>query len=513
MKKPGKRILLIVLVFLVLIAAFYTEEDWRGKHDWEKCQRQAEARGEVLDWNAYLPPSVPDNENFFKAPIFDSISEGHYDPKTFTWIRNTNVADPLYMNIISDDLSIKQARGGGYWAQGTTTDLTDSQRYYREVARETGEFPATPQPQTPAADVLLALSKYDSAIEELRAAAQRPYAQSPAGYSVTPVAVAQNSAYLIAFKRCVQVLQMRAIAELQNGESQKAAGDVQLMLRLNDSMRDVPTLIAQLVRVALVDETIQPIYEGLVNHQWSDAQLAGLEQGLGHLDFVKHLPRVITSEEAETLQEVDYWRDHRSAFAEIISYRYGQADYDTTQQELERSFMRFIGYIIPDGWFYQDEVAIVHSHEQWNAKCFDPAGLNLYPHAVDQFGKSRSWAPRNLITPDWSYIESALARRSAHAGVGIDLAETACALERYHLAHGNYPQSLDDLSPQFIASVPDDICGGKPLHYHRTTKGHFLLYSIGWNERDDGGVMGYGSGSNMPRFELGDWVWPNERSR
>jgi hypothetical protein len=34
------------------------------------------------------------------------------------------------------------------------------------------EFPVTPQPQSPAADVLLALSKYDPVIEELRRTAR-----------------------------------------------------------------------------------------------------------------------------------------------------------------------------------------------------------------------------------------------------------------------------------------------------------------------------------------------------
>jgi hypothetical protein len=27
-----------------------------------------EAKGEVLDWNAYIPPPVPDEQNIFKAP-------------------------------------------------------------------------------------------------------------------------------------------------------------------------------------------------------------------------------------------------------------------------------------------------------------------------------------------------------------------------------------------------------------------------------------------------------------
>ena len=39
---------------------------------------------------------------------------------------------------------------------------------------KTNEFPVAPQPQTPATDVLLALSKFNSAIEELRQSRPTP---------------------------------------------------------------------------------------------------------------------------------------------------------------------------------------------------------------------------------------------------------------------------------------------------------------------------------------------------
>src|SRR5258706_589349 len=59
-----------------------------------------------------------------------------------------------------------------------------------------------------------------------------------------------------------------------------------------------------------------------------------------------------------------------------------------------------------------------------------------------------------------------------------------CALERYHLAHGEYPETLDALTPQFIQAIPHDLIGGRPLKYRRE-KGEFVLYSVGWNKTDD----------------------------
>src|SRR5208337_3495444 len=63
-----RRSLIGLAIFATLVGIFYTEEDWRGKRAWENCKRELEAKGAVLDWNAYIPPPVPDDQNFFKAP-------------------------------------------------------------------------------------------------------------------------------------------------------------------------------------------------------------------------------------------------------------------------------------------------------------------------------------------------------------------------------------------------------------------------------------------------------------
>ena len=90
----------------------------------------------------------------------------------------------------------------------------------------------------------------------------------------------------------------------------------------------------------------------------------------------------------------------------------------------------------------------------------------------------------------------------------MDLARVAIALERYRLARGEYPESLDVLTPQFMKQIPHDIINGQPLHYRRTADGQFVLYSVGWNETDDGGVVVLNKGSSS-RVDInqGDWVW------
>jgi len=86
----------------------------------------------------------------------------------------------------------------------------------------------------------------------------------------------------------------------------------------------------------------------------------------------------------------------------------------------------------------------------------------------------------------------------------------AIALKRYSLKHGNFPPSLDSLVPEFIASVPVDYMDGKPMGYRLEADGTFRLYSVGEDEKDDGGNAAVTAGKTHLRdlWARKDFVWP-----
>ncbi len=511
-----RRILISLAILATLIAIFYTEEDWRGWHDWNQYKKKLGAQGVQLDFKAFIPKPVPADQNFFMAPIFAGLSKEYYlDEKLHIGRRNTNVVDRLRMSIYGSGSSI-EAPHIGYWVNGTTTDLEAWQQYYRALAAKTGEFQVPTQPGTPAADVLLALSKHNSTIEALRQASRRPYSRLPLDYENRPAAATEMFPYLVDLKSCTQVLQLRAIAELQEGESQKAADDAKLILRLSDSLRTPPFLISYLVHIATTSIALQSIYEGLAKHQWTDAQLMQLEQALAESDFLKDCRFSLRSDEAGSLSTIDYYRRHRLTFARLF-YAFGYFGLQPTRGTWDKvmSICKMIGiYLMPNGWFYQNEVALVQAH-RWDTKMVDTQHRLVSPEAIDKAGETDvAWRakPWNFLARESSLAISATAAKTARVQVDVDLALTACALERYRLAYGKYPRLLDALAPQFIKRVPHDIFGGKPLRYRRTADGIFVLYSIGWNEKDDGGVFAYppGETSGTPVFRglpHGDWVW------
>jgi hypothetical protein len=55
--------------------------------------------------------------------------------------------------------------------------------------------------------------------------------------------------------------------------------------------------------------------------------------------------------------------------------------------------------------------------------------------------------------------------------------------------------------PAFIDQLPHDLVNAKPLRYRTTPEGGYLLYSVGWNQTDEGGLR-------AKALDQGDWVWP-----
>ncbi len=83
-------------------------------------------------------------------------------------------------------------------------------------------------------------------------------------------------------------------------------------------------------------------------------------------------------------------------------------------------------------------------------------------------------------------------------------AQTVVALLRYQADHGQFPDSLDKLIPQYLKAVPQDSFGPGPLSYKRQGD-DFILYSWGLNFEDDAGQHAHWFD------ESGDYVfWPPE---
>ena len=524
-----RRTLFALACFATLIALFYAEENWRGKHDLEKFKREWQDNGGKFDYASVVPPPVPDDQNFALTPIVFS-SYGNLltrDGKMIPYKdRDTNLVDRLEINAYRenpDDGGITNIQTGD-WRKARLADLDKCQIYYRTPTQiklpngrtvMTNEFATTLEPQSPAKDVLLALSKYDPAIEELRQASQLPYSRFPLNYDTeSPGTVLLP--HFAALKRCTQVLQLRALAKLQNGESEKALDDVKLMVYLTDSIRTEPFLISHLVRIAILQYTLQPIYEGLAEHKWSDAQLVELDQSLAKIDFLTDYGVAMRGERACNIGVIEFLQHNRSLsklakFSDMV----GDGNTDSENGHSMASIAAVIYSLSPSGWFDQNKLRIAQFETEYYLPLTDVENRIVSPKSVQSANDAFDKEVRAARLSPYNWFEKkfmpALARaveKFAYAQSSVDLARVAIALERYRLAHGEYPESLDALTPQLIKKIPHDVINGQPLHYRRADDGQFVLYSVGWNEKDDGGVVVF-NGKRTDRVDIsqGDWVW------
>ena len=70
----------------------------------------------------------------------------------------------------------------------------------------------------------------------------------------------------------------------------------------------------------------------------------------------------------------------------------------------------------------------------------------------------------------------------------VDALIATIAIIRFKQSGGNYPESLDSLvSAGYLKDLPMDPWSDKPLVYKKGDDG-FMLYSVGDNFKDDGGI-------------------------
>jgi hypothetical protein len=273
---------------------------------------------------------------------------------------------------------------------------------------------------------------------------------------------------------------------------------------LADKVRTEPILISHLVRIAMVQLMLQPIWEGLAEHKWSDAQLAALDAELAKLDFPAAWRLSMRCELGAQADEAGYLRRNPERLEELQALPKlfgGESDV--------RLPGGLVAHLIPGGWFYQNQYRCARMMEDYCVPLADASRGTFAPDLARRGEAALAAETICLFNLYERLVLPALgkaATRFAYGQASVDLARTAMALERCRLSRGTFPDSLDTLAPQFIVKVPQDVIGGQPLKYRRTPEGAFVLYSVGWNEKDDGGVAGFDKDGAVD-MQSGDWIW------
>jgi len=488
-----RRFLVAAASVVTVIALIYVEENWRGKSAWEKFKREWEAKGERFDLASFVPKPMPPEQNFFATPFWASLDyERNPQTQEVKWKDTNGWQRTQQLDIYGPRQPQVTLPSLGTMHRRELTDLREWQKYYRANTN----FPSAPQPQEPAQDVLLALGKFDRVLAELSDASRRPYAHFPVHYGEGFDALLPH---LAALKGLSQALRLRSIAFLSANQPDEALNDIKLGLRLSQASQAEPLLISYLVQIAINQIMLNSVWEGLALHRWNEAQLAELQRALESMDLLADYLRAMRGERAFSNDLMDKLRRGRYPASAPAPDEAGPAD-----------ITRVTAWA-PSGFVYQNQLHINRLHQERTLRVIDASEHRAYPERAREMEdppELRKTTPYNILARLLFPALTKTAIKAATAQAMLDLATAACALERYRLANGQFPDTILALVPRFLARPRMDVIDGEPLRYQRTAGGQFILYSIGWNEKDDGGEVALTKGKPPgPDFTRGDWVW------
>ena len=340
----------------------------------------------------------------------------------------------------------------------------------------------------PAADYLAWSDAFQGDFDLIREALKRSYARMDGDYS-NPYGMPIPN--FVNVRAVVQMLAQRAQCELLLGRPERALSEMTMLNDMRRVMEAAPTrkpmtLVAAMINVAVVGIYSDTMADGVRLHIWQEPQLTALQAQLAAINLAPDVAEALREEILHSSFMVE-WVDSSKTNSFKLNW-------------------------VPRGWYFQNLV-VISALDHKAAGCWDATRDEFFPGKMGEFKQdldaiSDRFHPYSFFAAIDVLNYSKAMMTTARCQAKVREGQVACALERYRLKEGTYPESPNVLVPGFIEKPPHDIIGGQPLKYHRTAAGNFLLYSIGWNEADDGGMVAFDQFKEEDAG-AGDWVWRN----
>jgi hypothetical protein len=256
-----------------------------------------------------------------------------------------------------------------------------------------------------------------------------------------------------------------------------------------------PTLVAAMIDVSITGTYANAISDGIKERSWGAKELAALQAQLQQINLLPLVTKGFDFERMSLCAGLE-----TSSRGELVKAFYG----DTSKPKSTKRviFTRFV----PRGWLYRNMVTLSGLFPE-AVKTNDPSDQIVLTDQIDAASRrlaqmydqpSRDTILALTAVPNFDRAY----QRGAWVQTMANQTQIACALQRFHLEHSRFPRTLNDLVPDYLATIPHDLMGGGALHYFAPGDGTFYLYSVGWNGRDDNGLR-------VKVLTEGDWVWPD----
>lgn len=340
--------------------------------------------------------------------------------------------------------------------------------------------------------------------------------------------------HLAPLKRSAQKLSAATTADLHNGDMGSATTNLCTLLGVVQADRNDGVIISQLVRIAMTAIAASATWELLQSTNATDAQLAALQKSWEQQEFIAAAENSFLLERAMMTVTIEKMRASHAEFSRTFS---GPLSGGSSGGSLSWTFnvdklmkaakLTSAEAMWRTSWSYSEELHLLQSDQviletlrtmqtnQFFKTSYDDMGTRLASLGFTNAGEAFF---RALDIPDFREefdVRSLTATISKT--IRIEAARrvviSAIALKRFQLQHGNFPEKLSELAPEFFPSVPVDPYDGRPLRYHPNADGTYLLYCVGEDGVDDGGDPSILPGASSLSYywqnpKARDWIWP-----
>jgi hypothetical protein len=446
-----KRFLLIAVCIVTLITLFYSWTNWWGARKLSAALAMLREKNEPTRFEEFVPPPVPDADNVAAAPVFQEVLLSAKDSRLgkldLPWKKITGEPEPGESTI-------------HFTARFLNPDFKGDDQAAGEL-------------------VLESLAPSAPLLEEVAQAVRRPGVCWPLDYSKAADQIVIP--HLTPMLNTSRGFAGRAQAELAAGRPDNAFADVHTILALARAAGSYPFLISLLVENSISYHASRVISDGLKRQAWTDAQLADLSSELSRIDLLALLSNSLSAERVNVLT----FTGSRTSMLRILQH----GTPDTGKVTLHNAALRAAETLWPSGWLNEDKAAYIGFIQRYIDAVNHPKELPSTLGDIEASLTTRTvW--NKIKNPILSAVLPAIlgaVKTIAATQTTLRSLATACAVERYRMAHGRLPSTLEDLVPAFLPSVPTDPLTGKPLCYKPSESSSYLIYGTGWDQTDNAG--------------------------
>ncbi len=275
--------------------------------------------------------------------------------------------------------------------------------------------------------------------------------------------------HLTDLRKRAMLLRLESVLHAENNKSQLAARSVTSIFGIARSLAKEPLLISQLVHIACQALAVSGLERIINRTEFTDEQLVKLTQTVSNAEALSTLSGAFVGERCIG---ISVFENPASVGSEDIGYKMPPAPV----LELYKA----LGLADRDAVIYLDlmndymETLHLPLHQRQMA-------------AGTIEAKIKATSKTNILLCKFMPAFSRVITINIKGIAQLRAARVALAVLRYRLATGSLPDTLTELVPTYLESIPDDPFDGRPLRYEKLETG-FVVYSVGEDRRDDGGT-------------------------